>query len=63
MVSKRLNGQYLTSYEQLSTKFDFNCDFEVKPERINGIYWGIFEDTKIKKKLIKNWGNSHRKLK
>ena len=38
MVSKRLNGQYLRSYEQISTKFDFNCDCDVKPERIIETY-------------------------
>ena len=37
MVSKRLNGQYLRSYEQLSKKFDFKCGFKAKPERINWI--------------------------
>ena len=64
MGSTRLNGQYLRSYEQLSIKFDSNCDCEVKPERINGIYLRIFEYLhKNQKKLIQNWNSSHRKFK
>ena len=63
MVSIRLDGQYLRSYEQLSRPSDFNCDFEAKPEPINWIYQGIFEYTKTKEKLIKKWDNSQRQFK
>ena len=49
MVSKRLNGHYLRSYEQFSKKSDFKGDFQAKSERKNWIFEGIFEQTKIKK--------------
>ena len=61
-VSKRLNGHYLRSYEQFQKKIIFKGDFQAKGERKNRIYLGIFEHTKIKKKLIKKWDISFRKL-
>ena len=49
MVSKRLKGHYLRSYEQFQKKWDFKGDFQAKSELKNRIYQGIFEYTKIKK--------------
>ena len=49
MISKRLKGHYLRSYEQFYKKTDFKGDFQAKSERKNRIYQDIFEYTKKKR--------------
>ena len=49
MVSKRVNGHYLRSYEQFSKKSDFKCDFEAKSEPKNRNYMVFLSREKEKK--------------
>ena len=62
MVSKRLKGHYLRSYEQFQKKSDCKGDFQAKSERKNRIYQGIFEYIKIKKIKINKMGYQPQKV-